>query len=461
MNTPNSVVKADRNRDLALPNKMPGTFENIIHPPTSVGSLILFVFVLGFGMFGGLVWWASASKIQGAVVASGTIEVEGDLQVVDHLEGGVISEIFVSEGQTVEAGDVLLQLDAERVIAQRGMLQNQLANSLARRARVAAEAAQAEKISFETELLDLVRSYPDFQLILDAQERLFASNLQSDNGERSIFLERISQLEGQLKGYDDRGAALNAQLQLVRDDLSVLQELQSKGLTRGARVIARQEDEVVLMGRLSQVESDRQSALQQIAEVKQRGLQINRQRRSTIAQEQQIVTQEIYDLRQRLLAMDTMVDRLTVTAPMSGTVVGFDLNTVGASISSGEEIMRIVPRGKGMIIEAQIATSDVDEVTVGQEARIRLSAYSFRKTPPISGQVTYVSGDSFYNTPTSSEFFRIKVSLSQEELADLPQIQIQPGMPVQVMVSTTEQTIMSYLLDPVLGGLETAMVEGE
>ena len=396
-----------------------------------------------------------------AVVASGTIEVEGDLQVVDHLEGGVISEIFVSEGQTVEAGDVLLQLDAERVIAQRGMLQNQLANSLARRARVAAEAAQAEKISFETELLDLVRSYPDFQLILDAQERLFASNLQSDNGERSIFLERISQLEGQLKGYDDRGAALNAQLQLVRDDLSVLQELQSKGLTRGARVIARQEDEVVLMGRLSQVESDRQSALQQIAEVKQRGLQINRQRRSTIAQEQQIVTQEIYDLRQRLLAMDTMVDRLTVTAPMSGTVVGFDLNTVGASISSGEEIMRIVPRGKGMIIEAQIATSDVDEVTVGQEARIRLSAYSFRKTPPISGQVTYVSGDSFYNTPTSSEFFRIKVSLSQEELADLPQIQIQPGMPVQVMVSTTEQTIMSYLLDPVLGGLETAMVEGE
>jgi HlyD family type I secretion membrane fusion protein len=442
MNTPNSVVKADRNRDLALPNKMPGAFENIIHPPTSVGSLILFVFVLGFGM-------------------SGTIEVEGDLQVVDHLEGGVISEIFVSEGQTVEAGDVLLQLDAERVIAQRGMLQNQLANSLARRARVAAEAAQAEKISFETELLDLVRSYPDFQLILDAQERLFASNLQSDNGERSIFLERISQLEGQLKGYDDRGAALNAQLQLVRDDLSVLQELQSKGLTRGARVIARQEDEVVLMGRLSQVESDRQSALQQIAEVKQRGLQINRQRRSTIAQEQQIVTQEIYDLRQRLLAMDTMVDRLTVTAPMSGTVVGFDLNTVGASISSGEEIMRIVPRGKGMIIEAQIATSDVDEVTVGQEARIRLSAYSFRKTPPISGQVTYVSGDSFYNTPTSSEFFRIKVSLSQEELADLPQIQIQPGMPVQVMVSTTEQTIMSYLLDPVLGGLETAMVEGE
>lgn len=461
MSTDKAPAVGAKDGEMVLKNKMPNGFKEKISPPTAIGTMIFTLVVMGFGLFGGLGWWASVAEIQGAVVANGTFEVEGDLQIVDHLEGGVIDEIYVQEGDLVAAGDALVQIDPSRIMAQVGILENQLANALARQARLRAEAAGTETIDFGDELAALVAANPSFQSMLDAQQELFASISGNDAGEILIFDERIGQLNEQLVGIEEQKAALEAQLALIRDDLDVQLSLQEQGLTLASRVIARQEDEVLITGRLTQTSSDRQSVLQQIAEVRQRSLQVKRQRTTSIAQDQQLVTELIYDLHQRLAATERVLDRLTIRAPMGGTVVGFEENTIGSSIAAGEEVMRIVPSDKGFVVEAQISTSDIDEVAAGSDVRVRLSAYSFRKTPPVSGIVSYVSGDSFFNANTESSFYRISVEIPEAEFANLPDVHALPGMPVQVMIATEEQTVLNYLLDPVLGGLETAMVEGE
>lgn len=459
--SPPVAKKSETASKLAMPKQMPNQGKTVVRPSTSISSLVLTLGFLGFGLFGGLVYWSSIASIQGAVVASGTFEVDGALQVVDHYDGGVITEIMVEDGDFVAADQPLIQLDPVRIVAQIGILNNQLANALARKDRLDAQENRSEAIAFDEELVLLVKENPSFQSILDAQSELYSSLAKNDAGEVLIFAERIGQLEEQLQGIDDQKAALETQLALVREDIATRMQLKENGLILSSTVIARQEDEVLITSNVTQTESQRQGILQQIAEVRQRSLQIERERGAVIAEEQQLVTETIFDLRQRLDATQQLLERLTIRAPMAGQVVGLTENTIGSSIAAGEEVLRIVPAGKEFVVEAQISTADVDEVHIGGDVRIRLSAYSFRKTPPINGVLSYVSADAFFNTTTESSYYRVEVEIPEAEFADLPDVHALPGMPVQVMIATEEQTVLNYLLDPILGGLETAMVEGE
>jgi len=455
------ILREERRSDLAFPNKLPSALLERPAPPTRVRSLTVWLILVGFGLFGGLIFWSTVAPIQSAVVAGGTFEVEGDLQVVDHLEGGVVREILVREGDTVEAGDTIARLDGTRTKAQLGILHNQLVGALSREARLKAEAAKSEHITYSDELQRLVKENPDFAPILEAQVELFASNSNSDEGERAIFDERIGQLNEQLAGTEAGILLLHKQFDMIEEELVSLEELLEKGLTLKARVVARREDRVMISGRIAEAEARRQSILQQIAEVRQRTMQIERARRLAIANDRQNVTELIYDIRQRIAATEDVLARQTIRAPIAGQIVGFQLNTIGETVEAGQELLRIVPRGQKYIVEAQVATSDIDEVILGGPVRVRLSAYSFRKTPPVNGVVTYISGDAFFSSSNDVSFYRIHVSIPEAEFAALPDVQALPGMPVQVMMATGEQTVMNYLLNPVLGGLETAMVEGE
>lgn len=441
--------------------KVPSQFRGTDAPPTSIRSLGIWLFVVGFGLFGGLGAWIGMAQIQSAVLAGGSFEMEGDLQVVDHLEGGIIREIHVREGEEVEAGQILASLDGTRVQSQLGILESQLAAALARQSRLEAEAARTYDIEFPEELTKMVDADPNLSRVMRTQRELLMSNLQADRGQVQIFEERIAQLNTRLKGLEVEANTLKAQLALIQNEVTDLKALFKKGLVPKARLIARQEDEVEVVARIGQRESQRLDVLEQISEVQQRQFQVARERRMSIASEEQTLTENIFDLRQRLANFEEVRDRLAIRAPIAGHIVGFEANTIGSVVAPGERLMQIVPRDAPYIIEAQVATSDIDEVQVGSQARVRLSAYSFRKTPPIHGEVTHVSADSFYNSTDDVSFYRIHVKVPTEELDALPNVTPQPGMPVQVMVATGEQTVLTYLLDPVVGALETAMLENE
>ena len=430
-------------------------------PPTGVFALNFWLYLVGFGLFGALGTYAAFATIQSAVVAGGSFEVEGNLRVVDHLEGGIVRQIHVQDGQMVNAGDPIISLDTTRARAQMGILKSQLAGSLARKARLDAEFRGAETMLMTPELITLVSEEPSFAEIIEAQAGLLTSNRSTDVGEITIYGERIRQMEERMAGVQERARALRSQLKLIQEEARMQEDLLARGLTRRVDVIRRQEGELNILARLGDTDAEEQDVLKQMAEMRAMQSQVQRQRQAAIASELREVSEDIVDLRQRIDANQDVLARLEIRAPITGQIIGFEINTVGEVIAPGQRILRVVPNDSTYLVEARVSTADIDEIAIGSPARIRLSSYSYRKTAPVSGEVTYISGDALMDADRGQSFYQIHVRVSEEEMAALPDVRTLPGMPAQVMVATQEQSIITHLLDPVLAGLETAFVEGE
>ena len=430
-------------------------------PPTIIRGHITSLLLLALALFGGIGTWAAIGSINSAVVANGTFEIEGDKQIVQHLEGGMVRQIHVAEGQDVAQGDPLITLDDTRLSAQISVLETQLAAALARDARLAAEQEDRDSIAQSPELAELIGRVPALATIVATQEELLRSNRATDAGRVAILTERRGQIASQLSGTEQRLAALNSQLTLIRDEREVVGGLLDQGLTTRNRFVALRQDEIELGGDVAQAEREADGLRQQLIETDERIFQIRRDRQTEISDTRQQLREQLLDLNERLEATRDIAGRLVVRAPVSGQIVGFDINTLGAVIAPGQEIMGIVPESRNYIVEARVGPGDIDEVRLDSPARVRLLAYSFRKTPPLNGRVTQISADAFADEDTAQSYYKIRVAIPAREFESLPDVRAIPSMPVQVLVATGEQTILTYLLDPVLGGLEKAMIENE
>ncbi|MGB8814198.1 MAG: HlyD family type I secretion periplasmic adaptor subunit [Paracoccaceae bacterium] len=429
--------------------------------PLRVGGLSLWLFGLALGLFGVMGTWAATATMQSAVVASGLFRVQGNNLVVQHLEGGIVRNIAVTEGAVVQEGDVIARLDDTRALASLGILQNQLAGALATEARLQAEFIGAEGIAVPTELSALIAQNPAFAAVLQNQLDVFRSGRQLEIGQVQILQDRISQLTEQGMGISHRATAMAQQLSLLQEDLASLSQLYDKGLTTKPQFLAMQRDENALMGDIAVAETQRQTVLQQIAEIEERKLQVRRDRLIEITNDRQAIGATIADLRQRIDAAQDVLDRLTIVAPRAGRVMDLRINTIGEVIEGGAKLLEIVPNGGDFVIEVRISPSDINQVSEGGEARVRLTAYNFRTTPIVKGHVTHVSADSFVDERTGQPYFMADVRINQGEFDALPSVEMLLGMPAQVMISTGEQTMADYLLRPILGGMEVALSESE
>lgn len=461
MSRTSNLPEPARARPMELTGHLPSTLPETHRPKTDTRWLGAMVLLCGFGLFGGLGFWAGTHEIQSAVVGSGAFEPEGDLQVVQHFDGGIVREIRVKDGDRVEAGEVLALLDDGRLQIQMSLLRAQLAGALARDARLEAELAKAREIEPGRELRDLISGEPRLARILTTQTEVFQSNRRADDGSVSIFRERIGQLRQGLDGIAERVALLNAQRAVVAEELEGLESLFERGLVPKARLTARQEDKISLDGRLAASEAERLQRLTEIAEIEQQILQVERQRGIRIADEKQQVTELVVDLRERMAATRQVIARTVVTAPMGGTVVNMSLNTIGAVLAPGQGLLEIVPAGRDQVVVARISAGDIDDVTIGGAARVRLSAYSYRQTPLFDGTITHVAADARLDQQSGASYYEVHVAVPPEAFAAVPGVVPVPGMPAQVMLSTGAQTVLTYLLDPVVGGLELAMLERE
>ncbi len=442
---------ADRMPDVKLPKA----------PPTGVRKLVIWLLVLGIGVFGGLGSWAAIAPMKSAIVATGAFRVVGDRLAVQHYEGGIVREIAVKEGELVEEGAVIVRLDETRANAQISILGSQLASALAREARLAAEQREADSIEVPEELAALVAEDPDLAHLLEAQRDVFDSNRDMIDGQVTILRGRIEQLLEDLEGNEARRTSLDDQLALVRDEIEGLQPLYEQGLVTKSRLVSRQQDEAAILGDLGTVSSDRNMTLQQVTEIQERILQIRRNRLLEINDQRQEVQADILDLRQRLAATREVRERLTIRAPRTGRVVNLAINTIGGVVDPSQKILEIVPSNADFVVETKVRPGDIDDVTPGGAARVRLTAYSFRSTPPVPGEVVHVSADSLIDRATGEPYFQVDVKVSPDALAELPHIQTLPGMPAEVMIETGEQTLADYILNPVMGGMEKALIEKE
>lgn len=408
--------------------------------------------------FGGLGTWAASADLASAVLAPGTFVVEGDRKLVQHLEGGVVSQLFVKDGDSVEAGQLLLSLDATQVRASLGVLRANLDAALAERARLVAEREEKAAVVFPDALIERGED-PGVQETVTGQNRLFEARLAAFEGRVEVLRQRIAQLKEEITGIEAQQRSKTRQVALIGEELAGLQELFAKGLTEKPRILALQRDQARLEGERGEHLAAIARAKKAIGETELEILQSTLQRQEEISTSLREIQTRILDLSERIAAARDRVDKIELRAPTAGVVVSLAITTEGAVLQPGETVLEIVPHDTRLVIEAKLRPDDIDSVAVGQTARLRLTALVQRTTPTLTGRVIYVSADRLEEQRSGEPYFLALVALDPDQIARLEGQPVLPGMPAEVMVETGARTALDYLVQPISDTLAKAWRE--
>lgn len=407
----------------------------------AAGFVALALLVAGFGT------WASLSEIRGAVIASGQIEVEQNRQVVQHPDGGVVAEILVQEGDLVAPGQMLVRLDDQALRSELAVVEGQLLEVLARRARFEAERDGAEALVFSDFLM--ASPNPVAPELMEGQARLYEARRETEAQEISQLERRKQQISDQISGLEAQQVAITQQLDLIARELTDQQSLLERGLAQATRVLALQREEASLNGRQGELTAAVAQAEGRITEIEIEILRMDATRREeAISSLRDLQFNEI-ELTERRNALLTRLDRLDIRAPVSGVVYGMQVFAPRSVIRAAEPVLFLVPQDRPLIITAQILPIHIDQVHAGQEVSLRLSAFDQRRTPELYGHVVQVSADAFTDEASRMSYYRAEIALDEGEAARLPAgMVLVPGMPVETFFGTDARTPLQYLLKP-------------
>ncbi len=409
--------------------------------PMVTGAITILVLVGGFGT------WAMESEIKGAIIAFGRIEVDQNRQVVQHLDGGVVSEILVKEGDTVTEGQVMVRLDAESLQSELAVVEGQLFEVLARRARFEAERDNAEALVFEPLLRDATN--PIAPGLMEGQVRLFEARNDSETQEKSQLARRREQIGNQIDGIDAQQVALGTQLSLITEELVSQQSLLDRGLAQASAVLALQRQQASLSGQSGELTASRAEAEGRQTELDIEILRIDTTRREDANTRLRDLQFNEIELSEKRRALITRLERLDIRAPVSGIVYGMAVFTPRSVIRAAEPVLYLVPQDRPLVIATQVQPSNIDSVFVGQDVSLRFSAFDQRETPELFGTVVQVSADAFTDQGSQVSYYRAEIQLNEGEMARLdPNLHLIPGMPVEAFISTTSRSPMAYLLKP-------------
>lgn len=409
--------------------------------PLLSGFITLALLVIGVG------GWSIFTTLSGAIVSHGEIEVSQSNQLVQHPNGGVVSEILVRDGMQVVVGDVLMRLDGREVQSELAIVDSQLLELGARRARLDAQSQKAASLVFPPDLVKFSEAAGATD-ILAGEQALFANQaemLSQMIDQRTI---RISQIKIQIGGLAAQQDSIRTQIGLLEAELATLRDLLDKGLTQTGRVSALDRELVQLKGKLGELTSARAEAAGRIAEIQIEIAAIITQQQEKAAAELRDISARLSELEERKRALLEKMSLLEIRSPASGLILGLRVTTRNAVIGPGDALMYIVPQDRPLLVETRVPAAHVDEVHPGQDVRLVFSALHSRMIPELSGKVTLVSADALSDERTGMSYFRAEVALDSIPLKALGEVQLVPGMPVDVYIRTGDRTPLSYLLKP-------------
>lgn len=411
--------------------------------PLLLGGICLFILIVGFGA------WAGFSSISGAVIASGRIEVDRNRQVVQHLDGGIVAGIQVDEGDTVSEGDVLLRLDAQELQSQLAITEGQLFEIIARRGRLEAERDGASEISFDAGLQEHLNDRAEIRELAEGQIRLFKARAESTSREIEQLEKRRVQISDQITGILAQQDSSRLQLALIAEELKNQETLLERGLAQAGTVLNLRRTEADLSGQLGELIAAEAQAQGRITEIDIEILKLGTsQREEAITQLRDLRYQELELSETRRTYLERLA-RLEITAPVSGIVYGLTVHTPRSVIRPAEPVLYLIPQDRPLVIAAQVAPTDIDQIFVGQEVTLRFSALDQRNTPDLFGTVMQVSADAFEDEGTGFSFYRVEILLNEGEMARLPEGAVLiPGMPVESFIRTAERSPLAYLVKP-------------
>ena len=423
-----------------------------VRGPIFTGFAIAALFVGGFGV------WGATVPISGAAVASGIVAASGLNQNVDHLEGGIISEILVAEGQRITANQPLINLDPTRVQSERNRVKSQLIGLTAKLQRTKAERDSLDTLVFDDALLEDVR-------LLGLEEDLQQQKKEFDNrrerqATQLIVLEQRSQaIRDEISGLEIQIRSEKTKLDVIRDELEQKQKLLERGLTPRGQFNALQRADADSEGRIGGLTATIAQRKTSLLEIEKQVINQDAETVENASAELNTIQLQVNDLEEQLRSREDVLSRMIIRSPIDGVVVKLNKNTVGSVVRPGETVFEILPTTADFIIEARVPPQDIDVVKLGQAANVRFVALNARTTPEVSANVIYVSADRLIDADTRTPYYLARLELTGELPAPLTRDQIYPGMPVDAFIGTGDRTFFEYLSRPITDSFSRAFRE--
>ncbi|MGF1730035.1 HlyD family type I secretion periplasmic adaptor subunit [Photobacterium kasasachensis] len=408
---------------------------------------------------GGFLLWSFTAKLSSASIAPGTLVVESQRKKVQHLQGGWVKAIYVKEGQHVEAGDVLLELANSKVESDYRRLQLRAATLSAQRHRLQEELNHVKEVDW-SDIQVLGIEPEELDNILRSQKLQFQQSLLRAELREGQYQQRKMLLEEQLRGSNYQLKAISRQLSLVNQEIQMTSGLVEKGFVSKTRMLELQRYQAGVEAEAAELKANEEVLLRQLTSLKQDFRTEKAEFEQKLASELVQIDKELWDVQQSLNAVTDVRSRIRIKSEHTGTVVGMNVHSIGGVVNAGDVILEIVPDSDDLVVEALVKPEDIDVVHYGLEAKVRLSAYNIRRTPPVEGEVIYVAADRIIpldpNHPTG---YLVKIRLNSDEISSLKDIDLYPGMPTEVFILLEKQTLWEYFTAPLFNSYYRAFRE--
>ena len=432
----------------------------VIRKLNLLGCALMVLLIAGFG------GWATTSELSGAVIAPGMIAVESYVKRVQHPTGGIVAEIPAKEGSSVEEGRIVMRLDDTKTRAALGVVLSQLDGLLAKEARLVAERDASENITFPEELL-IRQVEKTVATAISDEMKLFESRRSRRISQQAQLRERIAQSNEEIRGLSAQKQAKEREIQLIDEELVGVKNLYDKNLVSTSRLMTLQRDKTRLEGQHGDFVADIARARGKIAETELQIIQLDHDFQAELLKDLRDTQVRITELGERRTAAEDDLKRVIIRAPQSGIIHDLAVHTVGGVIGAGQTLMLIVPRADTLVVDAQVAPHDIDQIALGATAAVRIRAGNQRMLPDVRGKVVHVSADLTQQQgsqlaqlpqqpgqspqqtlPTAQAAYRVRISLPEEEVKQLGDLRLVPGMPVETFIQTLARTPLEYLLKP-------------
>ena len=430
---PKDVTKTDKNH-------LKGEAAFSVRSRLIVGLLVISVLLLAGG------GWAGTARVSGAIIAQGTVVVERHVKKVQHLFGGIVAEINVTDGAVVQAGGILIRLDDTRDRAELGVVQSQIIELVGRKARLSAERDGLTAIKFSS---GFYMMGPSAIRVRIGEARLFDSNREAIESTKNQLRLRIRQQKEEIRALVSQRDAKKNELELIRKELEQLRGLFSKKLIPVTRLYTLEREAIRIDGEHGGLKAQISRAFGQISEIKLQILAEDQTMKRDAQREIREIEGEIAELTERKVAIVDRLSRVELRAPVSGVVHELAVHTVGGVVTAAEPVMLIVPGNDELTIEARVLPNDIDQVGPSQQVRVRLSAFNQRATSELRGRVVHVAADVTEDARSGQNYYLARIEIDKVSLKEIVGWKLVPGMPVEVFITTGERTVLSYLAKPI------------
>ncbi|WAB99433.1 MULTISPECIES: HlyD family type I secretion periplasmic adaptor subunit [Pseudomonas] len=415
-----------------------------------IGLTIVFV---TFGIFG---TWAAVAPLSNAVHGSGVVTVQNYRKTVQHLEGGIVKELLARDGDLVKQGDPLIVLDEAQLSSEYESTRNQLIVARYKEARLRAERDGLQAIPPVTmEGTDSDRAME----ALAGEQQVFKARHDALQGEISVNRERIEQMKQQIAGLNDMIRTKRNLEKSYTGEIKQLKELLAEGFVDNQRLLEQERKLDMLKTEVADHESTITKTKLQIGETELQIVQLKKKFDSDVADELSEVQAQVFDLQEKEAALRDRLSRVVIRAPESGMVLDMKVHTIGGVVSAATPLLDIVPASSELVIEAKVATKDIDRLELGKTADIRFSAFNQATTPVIEGTLIRISADSLTEERTGDPYYLVRVKVTEDGMKKLGNRKLQPGMPADVLINAGDRTMLQYLLKPARNMFAESLIE--